>query len=61
MQHVPDVVSVLMRNIDLDVVDMQIHSGIQLLEVIAKILVILTVILLPLRFLFILVDNYQER
>ena len=44
MQHVPDVVSVLMRNIDLDVVDMQIHSGIQLLAVIAKILVILTVI-----------------
>ena len=61
MQHVPDVVSVLMQNIDLDVVDMQIHSGIQLLEVIAKILVILTVILLPLRFPFILVDNYQER
>lgn len=61
MQHVPDVVSVLMRNIDLDVVDMQIHSGIQLLAVIAKILVILTVILLPLLFPFILVDNYQER
>ena len=49
------------ENIDLDVVDMQIHSGIQLLAVIAKILVILTVILLPLRFPFILVDNYQER
>ena len=40
--------------------DIQIHSGIQLLAVIAKILVILTVILLPLRFPFILVDNYQE-
>ena len=49
------------RGISIDAEHRSGRGGIQLLAVIAKILVILTVILLPLRFPFILVDNYQER